>query len=221
MYNIPPLDIFLQEVSLLSYARLKPQLDKPWRSKTSFQTPHLNYWEYHLRKVSMPETDDRCNEYLGIKLYHVILSSFETNTIKIKPSKYTIYTDGSKTENGAGAGYVVYYKRKRIQTESISLPDNTTVFQAEITAIYQAMLFMIGRCGTHKVSYIKILCDSQAAIKALNLNNIKSKAVWEAANALNAVADLTTSTRLEWVKAHIGIEGNEEADTPQKKALTA
>ena len=110
MYNIPPLDIFLQEVGLLSYARLKIQLDKPWRSKTSFQTPHLNYWEQHLRKVSLPETDDRCNEYLGNKLYHVIISSFETNSTKIKPSEYTVYTDGSKTENGAGAGYVVYYK---------------------------------------------------------------------------------------------------------------
>ena len=131
IYNIPLLDIFLQEVGLLSYARLKPQLEKPWRSKTSFQTPHLNYWEYHLRKVSMPETDDRCNEYLSSKRYHVILSSFETNTLKIRPSQYTIYTDGSKTENGTGSGYAVYYKRDRIQTESISLHDNTTVYQIQ------------------------------------------------------------------------------------------
>ena len=43
--------------------------------------------------------------------------------------------DGSKTGNGVGAGYVVYYKKERIQTESISLSENTTVFQLSLIHI--------------------------------------------------------------------------------------
>ena len=123
-----------------------------------------------------------------------------------------MYTDGSKTDNGVGSGFVVYHKNKRVHTDSISLPDHTTVFQAEIIAIFKAMLFMATYCGTHKVSYLKVLCDSQAAILALNSNRLKSKAVVKTIEALNTVAEQTISTRLEWVKAHIGIEGNEEAD---------
>ena len=105
----------------------------------------------------------------------------------------------------------------RIQSESHSFPDTTTVFQAEISAIYKAMLYMVNRCSTHKVSYFKVLCDSQAAIKALNSQDIRSLAVLNTIHVMNAVADLTISTRLEWVKAHIGIEGNEEADKAAKE----
>ena len=92
--------------------------------------------------------------------------------MSIKPAEYNIFTDGSKTEDGVGSGFVVYCKAERLHVESISLPDNTTVFQAEIIAIYKAMLFMIRHCSTNKVSYLKILCDSQAAILALDDKDI-------------------------------------------------
>ena len=79
------------------------------------------------------------------------------------------------------------------------------------------MLFLIRLSRTEKISYIKILCDSQAAIRALNTTEIRSKQVLKTAEALNAVAELTLSTKLEWVKAHIGIEGNQEADKAAKE----
>ena len=165
-----------------------------------------------MKAAFIEETDDRCQVTTSIRNYHVILGTFQTNSSSVKHSEYTIYTDGSKTDNGVGSGFVIYHKHERIHTDSISLPDSTTVFQAEIIAIFKAMLYMVSYCTSHKVSYIKILCDSQAAILALNSNFIKSKVVLKTVEALNAVAELTISTRLEWVKAHIGIEGNEEAD---------
>ena len=79
------------------------------------------------------------------------------------------------------------------------------------------MLYIIRRCRTHKVSYLKILCDSQATIQALNSPSVRSNTVLKAIEALYSVADLTLSTRLEWVKAHVGIEGNEEAEKAAKE----
>ena len=69
--------------------------------------------------------------------------------------------------------------------ESISLPETTTVFQAEIIAIYKAMLFMISFITSNKVSYIKILCDSHAVILALDSKDIRSHAVRQTVDALN------------------------------------
>ena len=72
------------------------------------------------------------------------------------------------------------------------------------------MLQLIRMSQTQKLSYVKILCDSQAAILALDSKEVRSRTVQRAIEALNSVADITISTRLEWVKAHIGIEGNKE-----------
>ena len=49
-----------------------------------------------------------------------------------------IYTDGSLTENHAGAGYVTDEAQKEITTKSLRLSRNSTVFQAEIIAIRNA-----------------------------------------------------------------------------------
>ena len=40
-----PLDLFIKEVGMTAYIRLKNQLDKAWAPKKSFQIPHLQYWD--------------------------------------------------------------------------------------------------------------------------------------------------------------------------------
>ena len=155
LYNIPPLDIYLQEIGLTAYARLQSQLGQPWHSKSTFRIPHITYWNNMLKDALIEVEDDRCNIINWDKRYHIILSSFTNNRLSIKPSEYTVYTDGSKTENGTGAGIVIYKKRERIHTNSFSLPDSATVFQAEIVAIYQAMLQLIRISATQTISYVK------------------------------------------------------------------
>ena len=70
---------------------------------------------------------------------------------------------------------------------------------------------------THKVGYVKILCDSQAAIMALASHEIKSLTVMKTIDELNILANKVHKVRIAWVKAHIGTEGNKEADQQAKE----
>ena len=127
----------------------------------------------------------------------------------------TAYTDGSRTENGSGAGYVIYYKNKPVAHASIKLNDEATVFQAEIIALKKAAEYIRMNMEPR---YGKILSDSQAALFALlSLKNETSKSmtVLETVEELEHLA-LRANVRLAWVKAHVGIEGNEYADSAAK-----
>ena len=103
--------------------------------------------------------------------------SFDGNPKHIQKAETTIYTDGSKTDHGVGAGFVIYHKNQRIHTESIHMPDTSTVFQAEIEAISHACQYALANLKELNIKYIKILSDSQAAIKALNKPRLTSQSV--------------------------------------------
>ena len=64
----------------------------------------------------------------------------------------------------------------------------------------------------HNYNYIKIQSDSQAAIQALNNPRINSKSVLNAIESLETLASITNFLTLASIKAHVGTEGNEQAD---------
>ena len=62
-----------------------------------------------------------------------------------------------------------------------------------------------------------IICDSQAAIRAINSTVIKNSTTLEATMALNTLGESNEIT-LRWIPAHCGYKGNELAD--QREVLT-
>ena len=84
--------------------------------------------------------------------------------------------------------FTVYYRNKRIHTDSFTLPKEATVFQAEIEAIYSATQFLLANPYEHDIKYVKIYSDSQAAIKALHSERITSKSVLKALESMENVA---------------------------------
>ena len=101
--------------------------------------------------------------------------------------------------------------KRILQTESINLPQETSIFHAEIKAIEQASKFLINNHQTHQ-KYIKIFCDSQAALKALQAPYINSLTILQCHKRFIDLANIPRKVTVTWIKAHVGHPGNELAD---------
>ena len=97
------------------------------------------------------------------------------------------------------------------------MPDTSTVFQAEIEAISHACQYALANLKELNIKYIKILSDSQAAIKALNKPRLTSQSVLTTLEYMETLAIEVKHLTLAWIKAHVGTEGNEQADQAAKE----
>ena len=64
------------------------------------------------------------------------------------------------------------------------MQDHATVYQAEVEAIYQACKYMDDKFDSIKPRYVKILTDSQSALKALDSIDFKSTITLKTADTL-------------------------------------
>ena len=78
----------------------------------------------------------------------------------------------------------MYHYNKIIHSYSFNMQEHATVYQAELEAIYQACKYMDDNHNTIKPRYVKILKDSQAALKTLNNIDFKSTIALKTAEAL-------------------------------------
>lgn len=91
------------------------------------------------------------------------------------------------------------------------------VFQAQLEEIRQAAKNFYQNKRWFPAKYIKILMDSQAALKALNGQNIRSEMVRRTIQELSTLGFEIPRLTLAWIKAHVGHEWNEMADLTAKQ----
>lgn len=126
-----------------------------------------------------------------------------------------IYTDGSKAENRVAAAY--YIPSKNV-SKSLKLVDNSSVYAAELSAIVESVRW-ISENENHFLNKFVILTDSLSAATSIKQNNSTSRPnlfteLRESTNKLK-YSDITVA----WIPSHVGLTGNEEADSLAKKGL--
>lgn len=132
----------------------------------------------------------------------------------VPPGEIHIYTDGSKSNGRTGAASITLDGNTE-QPQQIPLGTRASVFQAEVIAITHAAIALTERNTIGQ----KIIfhSDSQAALNALQSLHVTSHTVHDCATALEQLAQ-SNDVELQWVKAHVGLEGNETADQLAKQA---
>jgi len=126
----------------------------------------------------------------------------------------TIFTDGSRLENGA-TGYAVAWKNGQTwKGHKTHMGWGQEAYDAECAALARAL--QVAAARNHRLGLVTILTDCQAAIgrMASNEPGPGQKYALEARQHIATLRAKEPNVRIgiRWCPSHQGIEGNEKAD---------
>lgn len=126
-----------------------------------------------------------------------------------------VYTDGSGMDGRYGSGVVIQLFGATIDEVGGRLPDTSSVFEAEMTALLHAIRW-ISRSTDKRAD---VYSDSLSSLKLLSNPIIRNPLV-DSIKSLYLQVIRSCDLRLHWIPAHVGWDGNEAADA-LAKAQTA
>ena len=135
----------------------------------------------------------------------------ETSTIQI-------FTAGSKSEQGVGAGVAIFRSGKQIKSLKYRLNKRCTNNQAEQLAIVRALEYTENLQTEDKTA--TKYTDSRMTMDSLKNSNIHTFLIEEIRRKLTEMGKTNWKIQLSWVKVHVEIQGNQLADTLAKEAAT-
>ena len=214
--DIMLLHLHIRKEGLRTYMRLHYELALNWEGvyqNITFSTSHRLFWTLLAQDTGVSaqkETDDCCVCRPDLH-FTLDTSSFVNMDNSQKPANCNVYTDGSKMDGKVGAGVLILKDGSTIHETLVRLPDLSTVYQAEVLAIKVAANVL---STLPSLTSVKIYVDSQAALRTLQTDFVKSKTALQMILAMNEVRH--DSLTFVWTKAHVGNEGNERADVLTK-----
>ena len=132
-----------------------------------------------------------------------------------------VYTDGSKMNERVGAAAVInrHFQNGETTCHQLSkrLPDNSTIFAAEATAISLALNYYQHMGPVH--NDVVVYSDSMSCLQAIEVEDTVNPFICYIMNLLWSLSDKGTRVRFCWVPSHCGIDGNERVDQLAKETL--
>ncbi|KAG6465903.1 hypothetical protein O3G_MSEX015484 [Manduca sexta] len=125
-----------------------------------------------------------------------------------------IYTDGSKQDGLVGAALVIYSPNNDTKVKKYKLHDTCSVYQAELLAIAEACSWI----DQHHTPDTTIFTDSMSATQEISNPNSTNPFVVHIHKMYRQAIKHSRKITFVWVKAHVGIDGNEAADVAAKAA---
>ena len=140
----------------------------------------------------------------------------------VDPAKhYTvkIYTDGSKSIEGVGSGVVVLLNDQVAQQLQYKLDDRCSNNQAEQVAILKALeIIPEVQLNLNYPKTLALYTDSKITIDSLKNTRNHNHLIENIRQVLSYLKGNHWTVDISWVKAHIGVYGNELADHLAKQA---
>ena len=218
--GIPPLHLFIREQLLQSANRNCEHINSLLTKHRYNDKAFIKTLQRELKGVGVSlnehQKDRAPKTRLHERKFHLTEGTFDQGWPKVLPG-ISVYTDGSKIGGQTGAGAFIQTARKDFELVCHLSPD-TTVFQAELYAIYHAATFLLSLDDIDDVP-IHFYVDSQAALKALMTFETDSKTVLITVESLETLCT-KHPVHLNWVRAHAGQVGNEAADELAKFAAS-
>jgi len=130
-----------------------------------------------------------------------------------------LWTDGSRKED-EWVGCTVIWKEERWNKRRMHLGRQKEAFDAEMYAMSEAVKIADEICQEKEVRKVTVFTDSQATLQRIQSDEPgpRQALTLRTMNWKRELADKNIQVEYQWVPAHNGVEGNEEADSQATKA---